>query len=390
MRKSTLKLLTVVPYVLLWQLEYYFHLNRYLVLLVLMFPLLFLRKKDMKLDRSVAYSTILGVVFLFMLIEPGIVYGKANISFSSVNLSVNTFYSIIFSISLISMIHGIILKNTWKKPFLAMSLTAVIYLLSVTPILLFFNLSGLASLFLFNISFIVVISYYVGFLYLKSNKNILPPMVFLIIYSLFLSLNINIEVSRYFNLVWEVISLSVLLFITDLLLKESVRIKRAFRSKRVAFKKKDNSVPVIFAGVIIVFTFLVLMPMITHETHYAIADPTDSMYPVIHPGSLLFVSHVNTSQVKNGTIIVFEAPWNNGTLYAHQIISVTHLNGITYYTTKGVNNPAKDPLPVPSNDVVGKVALAIPYLGYILIYSKVTVAVILVIIGISYFRESRR
>lgn len=390
MKKGTFQVLTVVPYVLLLQLEYYFQLNRYLVLLCLMFPLLFLRKKDFKLERSVIYSVILGVVFLFMLIEPGIVYGKTNISFSSFNGLANTLYPIIFTISLISMVHGVILKNTWKKPFLAIGFTAIIYILSVTPVKLFFNVSGLASLLLFNIAFLVVISYYVGFLYLKSNKNILSSMIFLIIYSLFLNLNINVEVSRYFNLVWEVISLSVLLFVTDLLLKESIRIKRAFKSKRIAFKKKDKSTPVIFAGVIIVFAFLVLMPMVTHESHYAIADPTDSMYPVIHPGSLLLVSHINTSQVKNGTIIVFNAPWDNGTLYAHQVISVTHLNGVTYYTTKGVNNPAKDPLPVPSNDVVGKVALAIPYLGYILIYSKVTVAVILVLIGVSYFKESRK
>lgn len=390
MKKTTQYLLTVVPYVLLWQLEYYYQLDKFVVVLILMFPLLFMRWKDMKLNRGVIYAAILGIAFIFMLVEPAVVYGKAHINISSYNLPQGILYSVLFSISLISMIHGVILKGTWRRPFLGMSLTAAVYVISVTPIQLLLNLGGIATLLLFNISFIVVLSYYLGFLYLKSNRNALTSMTFLTLYSLFLVLNINVEVSKYFNLVWEVISLSVLLFITELLLKESIRIKRTFRTKRVVFKKKDNSVPVILSGVIVVFLLLVFMPLITHESHYAIADPTDSMYPVIHPGSLLLVSHINPGQVQNGTIIVFNSPWENGTLFAHQVIGLKHANGVEYFITKGVNNPAKDPLPVPANDLVGKVSLAIPYLGYFLIYSKISVAVILVVIGISYFRETRR
>lgn len=390
MKKSTLYLLTVIPYIVLWQAEYYFHLNEFLVIFMLMFPLFFIRRGDVKLNRSALYAVFLSIAFIFMLVEPGIIYGKTHSSVSSYNIFQVVSYNILFTVSLISMIHGVVLKHTWRRPFLSLSFTAVIYVFSVTPLQLFFNFGGLANLLLFNISFLVVLSYYIGFLYLKSNRNLLASGVFLMGYSLFIVLNINVEVSRYFNLVWEVISLSVLLFVTDLLLKESINIKRAFRTKRVVFKKKDRTAPVIFSGVIIVFFLLVFMPLITHESHYAIADPTDSMYPVIHPGSLLLVSHINPGQVENGTIIVFNAPWDNGTLYAHQVIGITQSHGTEYFITKGVNNPAKDPLPVPSSDLVGKVSLAIPYLGYILIYSKITVAVILVTIGVSYFMETKK
>lgn len=390
MKKSALHLLTVIPYVFLWQLEYFLHLNKFAIAIILLFPLLFLKRRDMKASRSIVYSAFLGLAFIFMLVEPAVVYGKAHLSISNYDLTHSILYSVLFSISLISMIHGVILKNTWKKPFLGMSLTAAVYVLSVTPLQLFLDIGGLATLLLFNVSFLVVLSYYLGFLYLKSNKNLLTSLTFLTIYSLFLVLNVNVEVSRYFNLVWEVISLSVLLFVTEMLLKESIHIKRAFRAKRVLFRKKEKSVPVILVGVLVVFFLLVFMPLITHESHYAIADPTDSMYPVIHPGSLLIVSHINAGQVHNGTVILFKAPWDNGTLYAHQVIGLIQVHGVEYFITKGINNPAKDPSPVPASDLVGKVSFALPYLGYVLIYSKVSVAMILVVIGISYFREARR
>lgn len=389
MKKVTVSLISVIPYIGIWQVGYYFQLNKFLVIVILLFPLFFVKRKDFKLNTSVLLSVFLSIAFLFMLIEPGVAYGKAHIGFTSYDFLQSILYSILFSISLISMIFGVVLNSLWKRPFGGMTLTALIYVFSITPLNLFFNLNGLASLLLFNVSFLVVLSYFLGFLYLKSNRNLLPPLLFLTIYLLFLVTNVNIEVSKFFNLVWEVVSLSVLLFITDHILKESIPIKRAFKSKRVVFRKRDNSRNVIFAGIFIVFFLLVLMPLLTQETHYAIADPTNSMYPVIQPDSLLLVSHIEASQVHTGTVIVFNAPWENGTLYAHQVINITYIHGEEYFVTKGVNNPAKDPMPVPVTDLVGKVSLAIPYAGYALIYSKVTAAVILVIIGVSYFRESR-
>lgn len=389
MRKSSFSLLLAIPYIVIWQISYAMHIDRFIMILPLMFPLLFLRRSDVKLNKSVFYSILLSAVFIFMLIEPGVAYGKAHLSIATFDIFHNLLYAFLFSISIIAMLHLVVLKNLWNRPFAGMTLTALVYVLSITPYQLFFNLSGLASLLLFNIAFLVVFSYFIGFLYLKSNMNLLSSLLFLLIYSIFLVLNVNVQVSKLFNLVWEVISLTVLLYLSDRLLKESIRIKRAFKSKRVVFRKKDSSIPVIFGGIVIVLLILVVMPFITQESHYAIADPTDSMYPVIQPGSLLFVSHIDANQVKVGTIIVFNAPWENGTLFAHEVINITYNKGVEYFVTKGVNNPAKDPLPVPVSDLVGKVALSVPYAGYLLIYSKFTAAVILIVAGVFYFRESK-
>lgn len=389
MKISYLKILTVVPYVLIWQVSFILHLDRLVTVAILLFPVIFLRRRDVRLNRIPIYAIILSIFFIFMLIEPAVAYGKAALQFSSYDLLHNMLYAFLFPLSMISLLHGVILKPLWKKPFAGMSLTAAVYVLSVTPASLFLDASGLASLLLFNISFLVVMSYYIGFLYLKSDFNILSSYLFLTVYSVFLIMNVSVTVSKLFNLVWEVISLSVMLFLTDRIIKGSLRINRVFRYRKKLYRKKEKSTLVLFAGIMILLVMLVVLPVLTQESHYVIADPTDSMYPVIQPGSLLFVTHENASQVKVGSVIVFNAPWESGTLYAHQVINITHQKGVEYFVTKGVNNPAKDPLPVPSGDLVGKVYFALPYAGYLLIYSKVTAAIILVVVGIFYFKDSR-
>ena len=390
MKYSQARILLLLPYIGLWQLGYYEHINEYIVVLIALFPLLLLRKRDIRVDRTALFSILYGVIFIFLLLEPGFVYGKIDFSPFSYLLFPSLLYSLLLVVSLLSMIHGIVLKNLWKHPFSGMALTALSYIMTITPFSLFLDIGGLIQLILFDLTFIVVLSFYLGFLYLKSNLNILPGIIFLGLYTAFVSLGVSVLVSRLFNLVWEVIALSVMLFISDKTIREPATIKRIFKSKRRRIRKRDSSISVIAAGLIVMLILLVVLPAVTQESHYAIADPTDSMSPVIEPGSLLFVTHISPSSVKVGTIIVFNAPWENGTLFAHEVVGIYYDKGLEYFITKGVNNPAKDPLPVPVSDLVGHVSFSIPYLGYFLIYNQITAAVILVCAGIFYAVDVRR
>lgn len=383
MRRSQARLLLVLPYIALWQLGYFENLNKYILVLLALFPLLFMKRRDFRIERNSYFSFFFGILFVVLLIEPGIAYGKIEINLVYSLLFHTLLFSLLLVISVLSLIHGIVLKGLWKKPFIGMSVSALIYVLTITPFSLFLDIGNLAKLILFDETFIVVLSFYLGFLYLKSNLNIVPGMIFLGIYTVFTSLGISVLVSNLFNLVWEVIAISVILFLTEKAIKEPIAIKRIFKSKR-NIRKRKSSWTLIVSALVVLLVLLVIFPAVTHESHYVIADPTDSMYPVIDPGSLLFVTHISASSVHVGTIIVFNAPWQKGTLYAHEVIGLNYSNGIEYFITKGVNNPAKDPLPVPANDLVGRVVFSLPYLGYILIYYQVTAAVILIGAGVFY------
>lgn len=389
MKQSTWRAALAVPYVMLWQISFIIGLPAIYTALLSLFVIFFIRPAQLRMGKPVYLAAVYVAAYITMLIEPGVAFGKLHVSSAGTDLAVNILYSILLSASLVAMMQGIIMKAFWKKPFVAMTMAAAVYVFTVTPVNLFLNPSGLPQLLLFNTSFILILSYYLGFLYLKSNFNVLPVLVFLILYSVFSQLGVTIITSQLFLLVWEVVSLSVVLFITELTLRESLIVKRAFRTKKVRRRSRISPWAVV-AGVLVLLVLVVILPLATHETHYAIADPTDSMYPIIHPGSLLIVSYIPVKSVHVGSVIVFHAPWEKGTLFAHQVIKIYYQNGVEYFVTKGVNNPAKDPLPVPANELVGKVAIAIPYLGLLLIYSKVTAAIIVLSVGASFARESRR
>jgi signal peptidase len=195
----------------------------------------------------------------------------------------------------------------------------------------------------------------------------------------FTSLSINIDVSKYYYLIWEMITLSLVIFISDLIIKSSFNFKNVFSGSRINIKKAvKNSRWLIFIIVIVSIASIAIAPGISEHSYFVIGDPTGSMYPVIKPGSILFVGPIKTSSVKVGDIIVFNAPWENGTLFAHQVIRICYIGGHEYFRTKGVANPSQDPEPVPTYDVKGHVLFSVPYLGYALIYSKLILAIVFV------------
>lgn len=82
---------------------------------------------------------------------------------------------------------------------------------------------------------------------------------------------------------------------------------------------------------------------------------TDSMYPDIKSGDLIFATTVDASDVKKGDVISFYAPQDNyETVWTHQVIDIVEQDGELYFQTKGVNNPTADAKLVPADKLVGK------------------------------------
>jgi hypothetical protein len=82
---------------------------------------------------------------------------------------------------------------------------------------------------------------------------------------------------------------------------------------------------------------------------------TDSMKPMFGPGNLLIQEEVDSSTKLNlGDIIIYENSENK--LVIHQIVSQN--NGC--YITKGLNNPAPDPICITHDMVKFRLLFAIP------------------------------
>lgn len=141
----------------------------------------------------------------------------------------------------------------------------------------------------------------------------------------------------------------------------------------------------------------VTLPFLLHTRIPLAAVTSGSMTPTIKQGDLLVIEGVNTSDLRVGNIIVYRStdPYLSDELIVHRIIRVNQVDGkVVGYVTKGDNNLESDavagfepPTGIPPNEVVGKVVLVIPLLGWVVLFLKqpIGLLVLVVLFGVVLF-----
>jgi signal peptidase len=107
-----------------------------------------------------------------------------------------------------------------------------------------------------------------------------------------------------------------------------------------------------------------------------------SMEPGIKTGSIIAVKPVkDKDQLQKGDVITFRSVDDGSVFITHRIIDVKTINSQVHYITKGDNNDAPDPEPIPASNVVAKYEnITIPYLGYVFNFAKSKAGVVLLMI----------
>jgi signal peptidase len=109
-----------------------------------------------------------------------------------------------------------------------------------------------------------------------------------------------------------------------------------------------------------------------------------SMEPTFKTGSIIAMKPLEkTSNLKKGDVIAFLKDSN--TLVTHRVIDVRENNNQVMYVTKGDNNEEADSEAVVAQNVVGVyTGITIPYLGYIIDFSKTNkgLAILAIIPGV--------
>ena len=82
---------------------------------------------------------------------------------------------------------------------------------------------------------------------------------------------------------------------------------------------------------------------------------TDSMYPDIKKGDLIFTKKVDTSDIQVGDVISFYADEDDyTTIWTHQVVEVLQDGETVKFRTKGINNPTPDGKLREADKIVGK------------------------------------
>ena len=109
---------------------------------------------------------------------------------------------------------------------------------------------------------------------------------------------------------------------------------------------------------------------------------TDSMYPDIKSGDLIFCKTVEAEDVSEGDVISFFDPAGNGSaVVTHKVVQVIDEGGKISFKTKGINNNTEDKIPVPAENLVGEyIDIRIPGAGNVAIFMQSTEGLILCVI----------
>lgn len=113
---------------------------------------------------------------------------------------------------------------------------------------------------------------------------------------------------------------------------------------------------------------------------------TQSMYPTIKAGDVIITYKEDNNKYSQGDVITFISEKNGGIAITHRVKEVYEVNDSFSYKTKGDNNNTADNEIIKSENVLGKVVVKIPKVGYIqqFLVSKFgwIVAVILPALGV--------
>lgn len=129
-------------------------------------------------------------------------------------------------------------------------------------------------------------------------------------------------------------------------------------------KKVLNVITSVFVGMVVVLVLaLVGVRLLGIQTYVVLSGSMEPTYPT---GSLLYVKHIDTNELKVGDPITFMV--DEDTVATHRIIEIIpddEDSSILRFRTQGDANNSPDGTSVHYKNVIGKPILCIPYMGYV-------------------------
>jgi signal peptidase len=98
---------------------------------------------------------------------------------------------------------------------------------------------------------------------------------------------------------------------------------------------------------------------------------SSSMTPAMAPGDVVIVDDADPATIREGDVITFTRSEEPAPT-THRVIDVERREGRLAFETKGDAVPEPDQNPVPASNVVGTVALTVPYIGHVVLFAETT------------------
>ena len=104
--------------------------------------------------------------------------------------------------------------------------------------------------------------------------------------------------------------------------------------------------------------------------HRLLVVLSGSMKPAFDAGDIVVVREFDPRTALPGQIVTFRDPTSPRVLITHRVAEVVREGHAVFYRTKGDANDVVDAEPVPWQNVIGRVVLHIPYVGYLVSFVR--------------------
>ncbi|MFD1564282.1 signal peptidase I [Haloarchaeobius amylolyticus] len=138
-------------------------------------------------------------------------------------------------------------------------------------------------------------------------------------------------------------------------------------------------------GGVLLLAMLVLVAVVTvpgivgGDDAYIVTS--NSMEPTIEAGDVVVTKAVSPDEIESGDVVTFNADGVADRGYVtHRVVEVREENGERYFKTKGDANEDPDQGYVPASAAHGVQHLHIPYLGYLLLFARSTLGLVVLVI----------
>jgi len=123
-------------------------------------------------------------------------------------------------------------------------------------------------------------------------------------------------------------------------------------------------------GALVLFLLTSLLPSAPHKI---LMVTSGSMAPAIRQGGIIVI--LRMAEYKIGDVITFFEKENHQRKITHRIFNKDE----NLYTTRGDANPSSDLKKIRQDQILGKVVLAVPYLGYIFNLTRTPIGIIILL-----------
>jgi len=137
--------------------------------------------------------------------------------------------------------------------------------------------------------------------------------------------------------------------------------------------------------IVLIAVLVIVIPMASDGR--ALTVLTGSMDPTYPPGTLVVVTPTEPADIRVGDVMTYQLESGKAALVTHRVVGkVFNTRGDITFTTKGDANDSPDPAPVQEIQIVGTVAYAVPYLGWVnnAINGELRGAIVPIVVGLLF------